>query len=61
MVRAFDPDFIIGYNMVNFDFKYIMGRAEALKMKTYGYFGRMKYCRSTIKKERYLSKVMGMR
>lgn len=57
----FDPDFIIGYNMINFDFKYIMNRAEALRMKAYGYFGRMRYARSNLKKEKFLSKAMGMR
>jgi DNA polymerase delta subunit 1 len=30
-------------------------------MKSYGYFGRLKYSKSSIKKERYLSKAMGMR
>lgn len=30
-------------------------------MTTYGYFSRMKYTRSKIKKEKYLSKAMGMR
>jgi DNA polymerase delta subunit 1 len=39
-MKIYDPDFILGYNIINFDFKYILGRASALKMVNYGYFGR---------------------
>ena len=60
-MRAYDPDFILGYNIINFDFKYILGRAEALKMKNYGYFGRSKTSKSRMKQGKYLSKAMGMR
>lgn len=30
-----DPDIITGFNIVNFDFPYIINRANALYMKTY--------------------------
>lgn len=58
---TYDPDFIIGYNMINFDIKYILERAKALKLKNYGYFSRNLHFRSEIKKGKFQSKVMGMR
>lgn len=27
LLKSYDPDFIIGYNIINFDLKYILGRA----------------------------------
>ena len=56
-----DPDFITGYNIINFDFPYVLDRASALGIKNYGYLGRMLLNRSVIKTGKYLSKVMGMR
>ena len=31
-VRVLDPDIITGYNIINFDLPYIIGRADTLKM-----------------------------
>lgn len=61
MLKSYDPDFIIGYNIINFDLRYIIGRAEALGLKNYGYFGRTVTTLSKIKSGKYLSKAMGMR
>ena len=36
-----DPDVIIGYNIANFDFPYLLDRAEHLKIGTFPYLGRM--------------------
>lgn len=61
LLISYDPDFIIGYNIINFDLKYILGRAQALNIRTYGYFGRTITTQSRITNGRYLSKAMGMR
>lgn len=37
-----DPDFIIGYNICNFDLPYLLNRAEALKLSDFPYWGRMR-------------------
>ncbi len=58
---TYDPDFITGYNMVNFDLWYILERAQALKMSNYGLFGRSKGVLSKIKNGSLQSKIMGNR
>jgi len=60
-IQVVDPDFITGYNIINFDLPYIIRRAATLKMKDYGKFGRIISRISTIKDGKYLSKAMGMR
>ena len=57
---SYDPDFIIGYNIINFDLPYILDRAAKLKIKSYGHFGRS-FNLSKIKKGRLQSKIMGNR
>jgi DNA polymerase delta subunit 1 len=61
LMVSYDPDFITGYNMVNFDLWYILERARALKMSNYGFFGRSKGVISRIKNGTFQSKVMGNR
>jgi len=41
-VEEVDPDVIIGYNISNFDFPYLMDRAKALKVGKFPYLGRFK-------------------
>jgi len=41
-VAEVDPDVVIGYNIANFDFPYLMDRAKALKVSTFPYLGRMR-------------------
>ena len=60
LMLSYDPDFIIGYNIINFDLSYILDRAAKLKVKNYGHFGRS-HIISKIKKGRLQSKVMGNR
>lgn len=38
-----DPDIITGYNIMNFDFPYLVDRAKALKVQTFPFLGRMRY------------------
>lgn len=61
LIITYDPDFILGYNMINFDLKYMLERAKALKLKNFGYFGRNLFQISKINKGKFNSKVMGMR
>lgn len=57
-----DPDFLIGYNIINFDWVYLLDRGKKkFKMAKYGYFGRLKGVPTKIKDGQYLSKAMGMR
>jgi DNA polymerase delta subunit 1 len=35
-----DPDIITGYNIINFDFPYILARAKHLNIHNYGRLGR---------------------
>ena len=37
-----DPDIITGYNILGFDFKYLHGRAQFLKIKNVPNFGRVR-------------------
>jgi DNA polymerase elongation subunit (family B) len=41
-VEQVDPDLIIGYNIANFDFPYLLDRAKALKANQFPYLGRLK-------------------
>lgn len=41
-IEKADPDVIIGYNIANFDFPYLMDRAKALKVDKFPFLGRMK-------------------
>ena len=41
-VEEVDPDVVIGYNISNFDFPYLMDRAEALKLSDFPFLGRLK-------------------
>lgn len=40
-VKQVDPDIITGYNIVNFDFPYIIERAEFLKVPHFPSFSRL--------------------
>jgi DNA polymerase delta subunit 1 len=41
-IEEVDPDLVIGYNISNFDFPYLMDRAKHLKANKFPYLGRMK-------------------
>ena len=41
-IQQVDPDVIIGYNISNFDFPYLMDRAKALKAENFAFLGRIK-------------------
>lgn len=60
-VDEVDPDVIIGYNTSQFDIPYLMDRANALKVKGFPYFGRLKGVKSEVKETRFSSKAYGNR
>ena len=56
-----DPDIIIGYNICNFDFPYLLDRAKHLKQKQFDIWTRLPNVRSVSKETNLSSKQMGNR
>jgi DNA polymerase delta subunit 1 len=56
-----DPDFVIGYNIANFDLPYLINRANALKLGDFGYLGRIKESKARMKDSTFSSKAYGTR
>ena len=56
-----DPDVIIGYNIANFDFPYLLDRAKHLKCRKFPFFTRLKSMQSHSKETNFSSKQMGSR
>jgi DNA polymerase delta subunit 1 len=56
-----DPDVIIGYNISNFDFPYLLDRAKHLKLQKFPYWSRIKSVQSQAKDTNFSSKQMGNR
>ncbi|OQR75031.1 DNA polymerase delta catalytic subunit-like [Tropilaelaps mercedesae] len=60
-IRLVDPDIITGYNIMNFDYYYLVNRAKHLKVKNFPYLGRIKGSVSVIRESTLQSKQMGRR
>lgn len=60
-LRTIDPDVIIGYNIANFDFPYLLDRAKALKSSKFAYLGRERGTRTEAKDTHFSSKAYGTR
>lgn len=60
-LEAVDPDVIIGYNIANFDFPYLLDRAKHLKCTNFPYWTRMRAVQSTATATNFSSKQMGNR
>jgi DNA polymerase delta subunit 1 len=56
-----DPDVIIGYNISNFDFPYLLDRAKHLKCSRFPFWPRLKMIQSQSKVSALSSKQMGSR
>ncbi|KAK5069201.1 DNA-directed DNA polymerase delta [Lithohypha guttulata] len=56
-----DPDVIIGYNISNFDFPYLLDRAKHLKLTKFPYWSRLNSVASTATATSFSSKQMGNR
>ncbi|KAH6916141.1 delta DNA polymerase [Coprinopsis sp. MPI-PUGE-AT-0042] len=60
-VSQVDPDVVIGYNIGNFDFPYLMDRAAALKIEKFPYLGRFKKIKTEVKNTHFSSRAYGNR
>ncbi|XP_042912667.1 DNA polymerase delta catalytic subunit-like [Parasteatoda tepidariorum] len=60
-IRAVDPDIITGYNIQNFDFPYLINRANHLKISSFPFLGRIKNIRTIIRDSVLQSRQMGKR
>lgn len=60
-IRIIDPDIIIGYNISNFDFPYLINRSRKLKLEKFQYLGRVKDQKVKIKDATFCSKAHGLR
>jgi DNA polymerase delta subunit 1 len=60
-IAEVDPDVIIGYNIANFDFPYLLDRAHHLNCKDFNLLTRLKAMRSKSQEDRFFSKQMGNR
>jgi DNA polymerase delta subunit 1 len=60
-VRQVDPDIITGFNIVNFDFPYIIERADFLKVSHFPSFSRVQNTLSKIKPTTFSSSALGTR
>lgn len=56
-----DPDVIIGYNISNFDFPYLLDRAAHLKVGRFPFWSRLKNVKSVSRDTNFASKQMGNR
>ncbi len=56
-----DPDVIIGYNIANFDFPYLLDRAKHVKCTKFPFFTRLHSLQSYAKDQSFSSKQMGNR
>lgn len=60
-VQKVDPDVIIGYNIANFDFPYLLDRAKHLKCTDFPYWTRLTSMKTEAKEANFSSKQMGNR
>ena len=60
-LEKIDPDVIIGYNIANFDFPYLLDRAKHLKVAKFPYWSRLRNIQSQAKDTNFSSKQMGNR
>jgi len=60
-VEKVDPDVIIGYNIANFDFPYLLDRAKHLKVGNFPFLTRLNNVRSAAKDTNFASKQLGNR
>lgn len=58
-VRLTDPDLFTGYNVVNFDFPYLIDRAEVLKVEDFPYLGRITAEKTTMRSVKMSSSAFG--
>jgi len=59
--RIADPDVVIGYNITNFDFPYLLDRAAAINAKEFSFLGRIHESFTRAKDTVFSSKAYGTR
>ncbi|WFD30639.1 DNA-directed DNA polymerase [Malassezia sp. CBS 17886] len=60
-VQRVDPDVVIGYNIANFDFPYLLERAKTVHAERFPYLGRERRARTEVKETHFSSKAYGTR
>jgi DNA polymerase delta subunit 1 len=60
-LRLIDPDILTGYNIITFDFPYIVNRGAALSLGNFPFFGRVKEVATKVKETTFTSKMLGTR
>ena len=60
-IEIVDPDFLSGYNIINFDLPYLLNRAAVLKIKSFPFLGRLKGFPTKIRDKVFQSKQTGTR
>ena len=60
-LRAVDPDILTGYNSIDFDTWYLLERADHLGIADFGFLGRSRRDKCTIKEKTFSSKAFGSR
>ncbi|KAF9221377.1 hypothetical protein BS17DRAFT_785295 [Gyrodon lividus] len=60
-IEEVDPDVVIGYNIANFDWPYLIDRAKCLKANKFPYLGRLRGTKTQIKDTHFSSKAYGQR
>ncbi|XP_017784664.1 PREDICTED: DNA polymerase delta catalytic subunit [Nicrophorus vespilloides] len=56
-VRKLDPDILTGYNIIDFDIPYLINRANHLKLKNFGFMGRIPTIKSITKETSTQTKI----
>lgn len=59
--RIVDPDVVIGYNIFNFDFPYLLDRATAISARNFSFLGRINESLTRAKDTTFSSKAYGTR
>jgi DNA polymerase delta subunit 1 len=59
LILELDPDFLTGYNILNFDIPYLFDRAKTLGLQDFPYLGRLSSTLSTCKDSQFNSRAFG--
>lgn len=57
-ISNYDPDVITGYNILNFDLRYLLQRREAIQLNDMPFWGRLNEV-TNCKESKFNSKIMG--
>ncbi|KAF8845184.1 hypothetical protein BDN67DRAFT_962126 [Paxillus ammoniavirescens] len=60
-IEEVDPDVVVGYNIANFDWPYLIDRAKHLKANKFPHLGRLRDTKTQVKDTHFSSKAYGQR